>query len=454
MQSKCQMKEVLLCRLAALALALTCGCTVFEVGPRDREEHVVSEQTELVCARRVDGARGELTNTRSSLSLVVDGDFDTETVKEVEVRECRRGRMAFGFFPAINEGVQKADGYYVGGSRCDSRWNYIGGALIGEALLLYTPTIYSLFVEPFVSQPTSNEARLAALSLLGFYRYNAPADWCVVDRRTQRTRRAERRYEVQDYEVTYNGRRLESENGHVALPKTELQGERVRCCLESARSSLPVVQGQLDKVVGTDLVWKDTNTAWLAHLEKTYERRKPIPPPQMDKIVGKWICEQECANSQVVGLQTSSYRKCFRQHWLTRQEYEFFDDGEFQSKSLTGRAGDDKIAEGAAQKVSHGTWALDQGKIVINEHNALGAVVKLVVEPIWYSDDEWEMRFVNLRDIEKTFTALPDVLSFEMSYDDNGVVRQDSATVFCNSGKKGINRKMVMTSPRVFKRLK
>ena len=415
--------------LLALCGFLLTGCIVSKNGPVSTTETPGQRRVTSVDVDSFRGLRAEIRPEGGHARLVLKavGDISVDSEQEVSVQESVAGRTAFGFFPwtlADKPGSTPVV-------------DHILAVFVNYGLAL-TPTLYSLFFEPFSDFPSSgvNDHVFAGFSLLGFYRYNAEPEVIRTSSRTDRSTRDAAVYDVQDFVLEYEEREHRSESGGVILGEKYESGMEIRAKLTSMTMLPGSLSQQLRQFEGKEIVWKASGV------------RKWAPTPQQtvssavlskDDICGIWEVVQS-VNSVTTTLGLDKPTELLQ---VLRVTYELNADGAFRSTSLASER----------ETVCSGTWDCEDGDLVLRMDDHKGGLAETRLRCVRRGDDGLEMRYVDLRAYEKMFMVGGIELS-SASYDADGALHHTTLIDNSNNEKHihvRIETKSV-TSPMIFER--
>lgn len=239
-------------RVVCIVLLLPlCGCIAFRTGPEQTEDRVTSQRDVETKVVSFDGFNPTVTDSSEiRLRLFALGEFTIVSEKEVEIMSRVPGRTAFGLMPWMGDDYMQVENKKFGHFVLSFCLNYI---------LVLTPTLTSLLVEPFSDYPRVegfNDHNFAGFGLFGFYRYNDKSEkWNSAGSRTDRSESPIENLPVGEFSIDYAGRILRSENREIVLPESLRFGHEVRARLLSAKMRSASLQEKADKFIGSEIVW-------------------------------------------------------------------------------------------------------------------------------------------------------------------------------------------------------
>ena len=205
MQSNGLMKFAGVLMLTSLLLAEG-GCVAIHLGDTGSSEVKRTLTTEEVRIRSLDGVRPILcrqSRTSAKFSISCDGDISLMQTWTVISRPNSCRSISIGLFPAYWSVVDEKDGgHYVLGCVL------VPFSLITNFCLGFTPTIHTLFIEPF-SDSYRSHPWLSGTGFIGCYKYYGSRTWFrsfeedVVDRNTLST------HALSNYAVSVGGKTYE-----------------------------------------------------------------------------------------------------------------------------------------------------------------------------------------------------------------------------------------------------
>lgn len=414
--------------LLVLCGSLLTGCIVSKNGPVSTTETPGQKRAVSVDVASFRGLRAEIRPDGGHARLVLKavGDISVDSEQEVSVQESVAGRTAFGFFPWTL--ADKPGSVPV--------VDHILAMLVNYGLVL-TPTLYSLFIEPFSDFPSSgvNDHVFAGFSLLGFYRYNAEPEVISSSKRTDRSTRDAAVYDVRDFVLEYEGRARRSESGGVTLGEKYESGMEIRAKLTSMTMLPGSLSRQLRQFEGEEIVWKASGVRKWAPTAQTVSSVALAK----DELCGIWEVIQS-VNSVTTTLGLDKPTELLQ---VLRVTYELNSDGAFRSTSLvSGR-----------ETVCSGTWDCEDGDLVLRMDDHKGGMAETRLCCVRHGEDGLEMRYADLRAYEKMF-LVGGIESSSASYDADGTLHH--TTLIDNSNNEKDVRVRIetrsVTSPMIFER--
>lgn len=372
----------MICLRYVFPLIFLGGCMVFETGPADKTELPKERLDTSISIQSFDKVRTSIRPDSGHASLILDvvGDLQIESEQEVVVKESVSGRTAFGLFPWTL--ADKPGGTPV--------VDHVMALLVNYGLAL-TPTLYSLFFEPFSDYPDHgvNDHVFAGFSIFGFYRYCGSPIERKSSSRTDKHRREAGVYRVNCFSVESNGVRYKSENGVIVLPDSYESGMELDCRLTSVDVLPGDLKEKLSSYVGKDLKWTATGKRRNQGKELAEVKTSISTAITSSLLEGKW----ESYQSHKSRTQTANDSTVKEHTQVLHDTYEFLKDGTFrQIKEVSG-----------TETVWTGSWKVDDNVLWLSLKTQHGESVKTGFRASRVESGEIELQYADLRAYEKMF---------------------------------------------------
>ena len=390
-------------RVVCLVLLLPlCGCIAFRTGPEQTEDRVTSQRDVETKVVSFDGFNPTVTDSSEiRLRLVALGEFTIVSEKEVETMSRVPGRTAFGLMPWMGDDYMQVENKKFGHFVLSFCLNYI---------LVLTPTLTSLLVEPFSDYPRVegfNDHNFAGFGLFGFYRYNDKSEkWNSAGSRTDRSESPIENLPVGEFSIDYAGRILRSENREIVLPESLRFGHEVRARLLSAKMRSASLQEKADKFIGSEIVW-DIGGRGCPETRQTFA-------VSAEKILGRW----EYAQSIRMFVHGKAVKTGTEEVRVLRGELEF----------RSGGACEWLLHDGKADIRTTGMWRQNGDSIAMTVANADGVVMNMTVRSVASDGSELKVKCEDLNRVLRQFMlasvigSVPKGVLDSASYGDNDVI--------------------------------
>lgn len=390
-------------RVVCIVLLLPlCGCIAFRTGPEQTEDRVTSQRDVETKVVSFDGFNPTVTDSSEiRLRLFALGEFTIVSEKEVEIMSRVPGRTAFGLMPWMGDDYMQVENKKFGHFVLSFCLNYI---------LVLTPTLTSLLVEPFSDYPRVegfNDHNFAGFGLFGFYRYNDKSEkWNSAGSRTDRSESPIENLPVGEFSIDYAGRILRSENREIVLPESLRFGHEVRARLLSAKMRSASLQEKADKFIGSEIVW-DIGGRGSPETRQTFA-------VSAEKILGRWEYAQSIrmfAHGKAVKTGTEEVR-------VLRGGLEF----------RSGGACEWLLHDGKADIRTTGMWKQNGDSIAMTVANSDGVVMNMTVRSVISDGSELEVRCEDLNRALSQFMlasvigSVPKGVLDSASYGDNDAI--------------------------------
>ncbi len=144
-------------------------------------------------------------------------------------------------------------------------------------------------------------------------------------------------------------------------------------------------------------------------LTENYPIRTPSAVRGCEKIVGVW----EIVQSHETISSNTTTEKPFKFSQIVKIQYKFYKDQTVLCNQKVG----------GTEHNHRGKWSYDDGKLTLRFKNAhKGLEDSIVMNTLWYSNEEVELRYADLRAYEKMFYVSPNVKSMTAFYNPNGTL--------------------------------
>lgn len=143
-------------------------------------------------------------------------------------------------------------------------------------------------------------------------------------------------------------------------------------------------------------------------LKGSYPVRIAAEARSRERIIGVWELLQE---HNTISVSTGR-EKPHAYSQVLKNRYTFYADGMlFLAMDIAGK-----------EKSYNGTWDYQDGRLNMSLKNQKGAIEKMTMNVIWYSDTEIELRHADLLAFERMFYVAPTIKSMKARYSDNGAL--------------------------------